>query len=252
MFPWQWCHSAIALPITCQWLDSSLIYYGLRGAARVDIGNEDIISTREAWLVPPLSDPHEALLLFGHQAHFCLWWELCVVPTLCMIVIVSILIADKKHSFQAHDCLYIQTILILQGLISDKMCLLQDQKRKQTRSNFGEVEVCLLLWTNKCPWKNAIDMRKDHVLNQKFLIFQKCKYAMKIAFFLLYTKKRQKLDCFQLPLSKEAMVLEPGKTSPWPRSPFDDAWVTTRGFGTWSVNALLCVLERLLAAAAVK
>ena len=62
-----------------------------------------------------------------------------------IITHVSILAADKKHSFQVHDCLYIQVILILQGLISDKMCLLQDQKSKQTRLNLGEVEVCLLL-----------------------------------------------------------------------------------------------------------
>ena len=53
---------------------------------------------------------------------------------------------------------------------SNKMCLLQDQKSKQTRLNLGEVEVCLLLWTNKCPWKNTTDMRKDHVLNHRFLI----------------------------------------------------------------------------------
>jgi len=68
-------------------------------------------------------------------------------PTLCMIItrVVSILAADKKHSFQAHDYLYIQVILILQVFISDKMCLLQDQKSKQTKLNLGDVEVCLLL-----------------------------------------------------------------------------------------------------------
>ena len=59
--------------------------------------------------------------------------------------VVSILIADKKYSFQAHDYLSIQVILILQGLIPDKMCLLQDQKSKQTKLNLGDVEVCLLL-----------------------------------------------------------------------------------------------------------
>ena len=41
----------------------------------------------------------------------------------------------------------------LQGLISEKMCLLQAQKKKQTRLNLREAKqrhkVCLLLWTNK-------------------------------------------------------------------------------------------------------
>jgi len=53
---------------------------------------------------------------------------------------------------------------VLQGLISDDMCLLQAQKRKQTGLNLREAKhrhkVCLPLWTNKdaergqqCPWR---------------------------------------------------------------------------------------------------
>ena len=84
-----------------------------------------------------------------------------------------------------HRCYSCSSNEVLQGLISDQTCLLQDQENKQTRLNLREAkqrhEVCLLFWTKGTnlaqwyPWnKEAYDYRyvksSQQVLNQIFLI----------------------------------------------------------------------------------